>query len=42
MVPTVTSRGFSRESLAKVPPRVLGFSTLLAVPFEQLPLTRER
>lgn len=34
--------GFSAASLAAVPPEVLGFKTLLALPYELLPLRRER
>jgi hypothetical protein len=34
--------GFSAASLACIPPEVLGFKTLLALPYELLPLRRER
>ncbi len=37
-----TSHGFSDLSLAKVPERVHQFPTLIAIPFDLLPLKRER
>lgn len=38
----VASRGFTAASMSAVPPRVHRFDTLLALPFELLPLRRER
>jgi hypothetical protein len=38
----VASRGFTAASMAAVPQRVHRFDTLLALPFELLPLRRER
>jgi hypothetical protein len=37
-----TGHGFSDVSLSKVPPTVHRFKTLIAIPFELLPLKRER
>jgi hypothetical protein len=34
--------GFGEASLARVPAQVLGFATLVAIPFDLLPLRRER
>lgn len=36
------ARGFTQQSMAQVPPKVHRFKTLLALPFELLPLKRER
>lgn len=36
------TQGFTDVSLAKVPPAVNGFPTLVAIPFDLLPLKRER
>lgn len=36
------TQGFTDVSLAKVPPAVNGFATLIAIPFDLLPLKRER
>lgn len=42
VVVVVASPGFSDASMSKVPPKVSKFDTLLAVPFEVLPLRKER
>ena len=42
IIVVVASTGFSEASLAKVPEKVHRFATLLAIPFDLLPLRRER
>lgn len=40
VVVVAAARGFNESSLARVPAKVRGFATLLALPFELLPLRR--
>lgn len=42
IIVVATTNGFSEASLATVPPKVHRFNTLIAIPFELLPLKRER
>lgn len=42
VVIVVATRGFTAKSLTSVPPKVHRFKTLLALPFDLLPLRRER
>jgi hypothetical protein len=42
IIVVATTHGFSDASLAQVPERVHGFPTLIAIPFDLLPLKRER
>ncbi|PZR12059.1 MAG: hypothetical protein DI536_17230 [Archangium gephyra] len=42
IIVVATTNGFSEASLAVVPPKVHRFNTLIAIPFELLPLKRER
>ena len=38
----VASQGFGEASLKQIPPKVHKFETILAVPYDMLPLKRER
>ncbi len=42
IIVVATTQGFSDASLAKVPEKVHRFATLIAIPFDLLPLKRER
>ncbi len=42
IIVVTTGHGFSDVSLSKVPPSVHRFKTLIAIPFDLLPLKRER
>ena len=42
IIVVATTHGFSDASLAKVPEKVHRFATLIAIPFDLLPLKRER
>lgn len=42
IIVVATTNGFSEASLGVVPPKVHRFNTLIAIPFELLPLKRER
>lgn len=42
IIVVATTHGFSEASLAKVPEKVHRFATLIAIPFDLLPLKRER
>jgi len=42
VVVVVAAQGFSEASFARVPPEVHGFATLVAIPFDLLPLRKER
>jgi hypothetical protein len=42
VIVVATTQGFSDASLAQIPEKVHGFATLIAIPFELLPLKRER
>ena len=42
IIVVATTHGFSDASLAQVPEKVHRFATLIAIPFDLLPLKRER